>query len=96
MWANRVMQQWDLFVESPIFTHIFPTLRGMKHVYFKKYDTDNYETSYKNYREMMQLIDCSVVDIQTLQYKPRLLVCSFLYLILGKSYAGFKPRKISQ
>lgn len=45
---------------------------------------------------MMQLIDCSVTDIQTLQYKPRLLVCSFLYLLIGKFYSNFKAKQISQ
>lgn len=44
----------------------------------------------------MQLIDCSVVDIQTLQYKPRLLVCSFLYLVLVKYYSTIKTKQISQ
>ena len=86
------MQQWDLFVESPMFHGYFPSLKSHPHPFFKKTD----ELSYKNYRELMQLIDCSVADIQTLQYKPRLLVCSFLYLILGKYYCNFKPKQISQ
>jgi hypothetical protein len=37
-----------------------------------------------NFREMMQLVDCSILDIQSFQYKPKLLVCSFMYLVIGK------------
>lgn len=48
--------------------------------YFKKIDND----SYKNYRQMMQLLDCAILDIQTVQYKPKILVISLLYLLLGK------------
>jgi len=36
------------------------------------------------FREMLQLIDCAVIDIQTAQYKPRMLVCSFIYLLIGR------------
>lgn len=31
----------------------------------------------------MQLIDFSLLDIQTVQYKQKILVCSLIYLILG-------------
>lgn len=31
----------------------------------------------------MQLIDCIVLDIQSFQYKIKLLVCSILYLVIG-------------
>jgi hypothetical protein len=36
------------------------------------------------FREVMQLIDCAVLDIQTAQYKPKMLVCSFMYLLIGR------------
>ncbi len=31
----------------------------------------------------MQFIDCSVLDVQTLQFAHKILVCSFMYLVLG-------------
>ena len=37
----------------------------------------------------MQLLDCSLLDIQTLQYKLRPLVAAFMYIILGKDYSQF-------
>ena len=35
---------------------------------------------------MMQILDCAILDIQTVQYKPKVLVCSLLYLVLGTIY----------
>ena len=32
----------------------------------------------------MQILDCAILDIQTVQYKPKILVCSLLYLQIGK------------
>ena len=43
---------------------------------------------------MMQLLDCAILDIQTVQYKPKILVCSMLYLILGKELGEFSKKKI--
>jgi hypothetical protein len=76
------MQQWDLFLET---TAILEEGFFMTHEpkYFKRVDGE----SYKLYRQVMQILDCAVLDIQTVQYKPKLLVCSMLYLILGKDVA---------
>lgn len=40
----------------------------------------------------MQLIDCAALDIQTVQYKPKLLVFAFMYLILGRGFNQFKTK----
>jgi len=58
--------------------------------FYKKIDSD----SYKNYRQMMQLLDCAILDIQTVQYKPKILVISLLYLLLGKEFNEFSKKKI--
>lgn len=77
MWANKLMQQWDLFLEaSPNVEDCFP---GQQIPFFKRLDED----SYKNYRQVMQILDCSMMDIQTVQYRPKILASSVLYLILG-------------
>ena len=36
----------------------------------------------------MQLVDCSTLDVQTLVYQPKLLVLSFMYLVLGNYLAN--------
>jgi hypothetical protein len=43
---------------------------------------------------MMQLLDCAILDIQTVQYKPKVLVVSLLYLLLGKEFNEFSKKKI--
>ena len=43
---------------------------------------------------MMQLIDCCVIDIQTVQYQPKLLICSFLYLLIGREMNIFRQQDI--
>ena len=59
---------------------IHPLFNYKKNVFFKQTD----ENSYKMFRELMQMIDCSLIDIQTAQYKPKMLVCSFMYLLIGR------------
>lgn len=79
MWANKLMQQWDLFLDSS--PNIEGFFAGQQLPYFKRVD----EESYKNYRQVMQVLDCSMLDIQTVQYRPKILASSVLYLILGIS-----------
>lgn len=43
---------------------------------------------------MMQLIDCSAIDIQTAQYSPKMLICSFLYLLIGREMSIFEAEEI--
>lgn len=44
----------------------------------------------------MQFIDCQILDIQTYQYKPVLIVLSIMYLILGNKLGGFNNEDIYQ
>jgi hypothetical protein len=42
----------------------------------------------------MQLIDCTVIDIQTSQYKPRMLICALMYLMVGKELKIYNSKQI--
>lgn len=42
----------------------------------------------------MQLVDCAVLNNQTLQYATRTLVAAFMYLILGKHLGAFTVEQI--
>lgn len=79
MWGNKIMQQWDCFLESPLMRQQ-PFFLAHQPVFFKRIDND----SYRNYRTMMQFLDCAMLDIQTVQYRPKVLVLSLLYLLLGR------------
>jgi hypothetical protein len=60
-------------------------------VLFKECD----ESAYMNYRHVYQLIDCTLHDIQTLQYQPKLLVCGFMYLVIGCKVQEFHPKQVA-
>ena len=70
-----LMSQWDIFITSED-----TSFAGPNKVFFKQID----EGSYRMFRELMQLIDCAVMDVQTAQYKPAVLVSSFMYLLIGR------------
>jgi hypothetical protein len=42
------------------------------------------------FRQLMQFVDCVILDIQTAQYKPILIVLSLMYLLIGVKIAGFQ------
>lgn len=74
------MMNWDLFLDTAgARTHELFTSYSIDIPYFKKVT----EKSYNNFRALMQLIDCALLDVKSLQYKPKALVCSFMYLLLG-------------
>jgi hypothetical protein len=84
------MSQWDIFLNSHDYGKVHPLFNSKERVFFKQVD----QKSYTMFRELMQLIDCSVIDIQTVQYKPRLLVCSFMYLLIGRELKIFNCKEI--
>ena len=61
-------------------------------VYFKRLD----QPSYRMFRQLMQFVDCVILDVQTAQYKPLLIVLSVMYLIIGSKVAGFQFDEIHQ
>lgn len=81
------MNQWDLFVESE-------AAKNFK-ISIKQFKIPN-EESYLMFREFMQILDNILLDSQTLQYKPRVLIASLMYLILGKTFREFTLEQIIQ
>lgn len=41
------------------------------------------------YCRLMQLIDCAILEVDTLQYKTRPLVAAFMYIVIGIEYNQF-------
>ncbi len=91
-WANWYMNQWDLYVERSEFAQSHPLIQAIKEdlIQFKQSN----QKSYGRYREMMQMIDCAVLDSQTLQYKPRALIASVMYVLLGKYFNQFNSNQM--
>ena len=84
------MLQWDNYVEKSPY--------ALKHHCFLKIDKpvfkNMHKDSFKLFRSLMQFIDCAVLDIQTAQYTPQMIILSFMYLILGIKIADFSHDKI--
>lgn len=94
MWANWLMMQWDLFLDHSAFSSSHPLKRKFSHIIsnFKQPK----EESYALFRELMQLIDCALLDFESLQFKPRALILAFLYLVMGKNLQQFDQNQITQ
>lgn len=85
------MLQWDAYITMDPCAKIHPFFATNLPKLFKQTS----EEAYINYRLLIQLIDCSTLDIETSQYSPKLLVCSFMYLYLLKEYKFYGPKEIA-
>lgn len=79
MWVNWYMHQWDIYITSNEFALSNPIVQTIGDLTFKSSN----ETAYARYREVMQIMDLIVLDHRWLQYKPRGLVASIMFLLLG-------------
>lgn len=86
------MKQWDKYIDEVDYAMHHPCFEGKEKSYFKKLD----QNSYRMFRQLMQFIDCVILDVQTAQYKPILIVLSVMYLILGIRTNGFQFDQIHQ
>ena len=86
------MNQWDLYLERSEFAQKHPLVisQGEDLIQFKQSN----QKSYARFREMMQLIDCAMLDIQTLQYKPRAIIASVMYVLLGRYLKQYTTQQI--
>lgn len=96
MWANRVMKQWDDYIATNEEARNHALIRE-RPLLFKQSN----EESFCRYSQIMQLVDCSILDVQTLAYQSKLLALSFMYLVLGiwcvylgKEFGVFQLRQI--
>jgi hypothetical protein len=91
LWSNWYMTQWDNFLEESAYAMSHPLLKSQKTQARFRMPS---EQSYALFREYMQLVDTAILDIQTLQYKPRAIIAAFFYVLLGKKYEQFSVEKI--
>ncbi len=81
MWASWYMSQWDQYIQNSPYAVSHPLLRLVCDplVVFKLPN----EKAYARFRELTQLMDAMTLDVLTLQYHPRALVASTMYLLLA-------------
>ena len=90
MWANWYMNQWNIFINTNDFALSNPIIQNFDDLTFK---TSN-ENSYKRFREVMQILDWIILDHNWLLYRPRGLVLSIMFLILGIHVGEFDVQRI--
>jgi cyclin E len=90
MWANWYMNQWDIFISTNEYALSHPLIQNSIDLNFKSSD----ESSYKQFREVMQIMDLIILDHTCLLYQPRGLVVSIMFLILGIYSGEFNIQKI--
>ena len=79
MWANWYMNQWDIYITTNEYALNHQIIKIHPELTFKSSN----EISYARFREVMQILDLIILDYNSLQYKPRGLIASILYLIIG-------------
>ena len=74
-----MMDNYDTYLDHSEIGKHHPLFDNRPKLYFKKYD----DQSYQNFLALIQYIDCAILDIETVQYPPQLLVLSFMYIYIG-------------
>ena len=82
------MQKWDQFLQQTLLSKTSNVIKqfNKSHIFFKQAN----EESYNLYREVIQIMDLLLLDIETLQYNQRAIVASAIYLMTGKHYHQFE------
>ncbi len=95
MWANWYMCQWDSYVESSNLAQSHFLIRGLPILSFVLFK-DRDPQSYMQFREITQVLDAMLLDIETLGYPKRPMVAALLYLVIGKKLGVFSNRSITE
>ncbi|EAS02326.2 amine-terminal domain cyclin (macronuclear) [Tetrahymena thermophila SB210] len=89
-WGNWFMSQWDIFIQtsekaqnSKLVLQFYEN--NSCFVQFRQATNQSYEL----FREYMQIMDFSILDVQTLQISATKLHCSIMYLVLGKAHGVY-------
>ena len=88
-WTDIYLAQWDYFIDNCDENEELAFVDGVKK-FFRKPE----EQSYIHYRDFTQILDAAALDYRTLQYKPRVLIASLLFLLLGSYYKVFTKNEI--
>lgn len=90
-WAGWYMERWDNFIENSDFARTHYLIKDAIILpLFKK----PLRESYDMYRELMELIDCSILDVQTLKYNLRSIIAAITFIFLGRHFYQFTQKQI--
>lgn len=92
MWANRYMNQWDIYISTNEYALSNDIVKYNFDLTFKSSN----EVAYARFRETMQILDLVILDYDSLKYKPRAIIASIFYLIIGIHVQAFTIEMICQ
>lgn len=90
-WVTFYMKKWDLFISKNLILHE----NISKNLSIPLFNKEN-EASYILFRQVFQILDCCILDTNTLIFNQRGLVLTCFYLILGCYYNLWNQEKINQ
>ena len=102
-WTNWYMGQWDVYLETNEFAILHPLVSRLRAQRSDaegeaaaplRFKSQN-ELAYARFREVFQVLDAMTLDVQYLQYRPRALVASTLYLVLGMHAGAFEQEEVA-
>ena len=73
-WTEIYLSQWDFFAN-----------KNNINILFRSPDQE----AYMNYTFFCQILDCCLLELDILQYRPRILVAGLLYLTVGLKSSQF-------
>ena len=87
------MSQWDTYIQYSEYARSHSLVKALQDpiVVFKQPN----EKSYARFRELNQLVDVALLDISTLQYTPRAVIASAMYVLLAFHFGQATLEEIS-
>ena len=100
-WTNWYIGQWDVYLETSEFAVHHPLILQLRRNAPEseeagsplRFQVQN-ELAYARFREVFQVLDAMTLDVGFLQYRPRALVASAMYLVLGMHAGAFEQEEI--
>ena len=90
-WLNFYTHQWDRFVETSPFVDEMKMISPEKDlIKFREMS----ESSYFKYREIAQIVDLVILNVDFLQHDPQALIFAIMYLIIGREIGQFTGEEI--
>ena len=85
-WANFYMAQWDVYAkQNPLETDAMDIEYDDDSSSRPLFKSDDFE-DYRRFRMAIQAIDLVVLDLTHLNYNPRHIIATVLYITLAQSY----------
>eukprot|EP00826_Nyctotherus_ovalis_P019364 TRINITY_DN15962_c0_g2_i4.p1 TRINITY_DN15962_c0_g2~~TRINITY_DN15962_c0_g2_i4.p1 ORF type:complete len:197 (-),score=43.66 TRINITY_DN15962_c0_g2_i4:172-762(-) len=93
-WANWYMREWDDYIQCSQYANSHVLLKSLPDplVVFKVSN----EKAYARFRELSQLLDLAILNVDTLKYSPRAVVAGGMYVLLAYHFGQGTAEEIAK